>query len=69
MNKFQVGDHVTSNSGLTYIVIKVLELDMCDSFAYRVRRLRGGSTYGPERTIAESALWLEYSPPRGLQHI
>lgn len=59
MAKFNIGDHVASNSGLVYIVLAIHELDYCGSIAYSVRRLRGGKVWGPTRQIAESALWKE----------
>jgi hypothetical protein len=57
--QFAIGDHVTSQSGLTYIVLAAHELDYCGSVAYSVRRLRGGQIYGATRKIAESALRLD----------
>jgi hypothetical protein len=59
MTKFKIGDHVTSQSGLSYIVLDIHELDMCGSIAYSVRRLRGGQIYGATRKIAESALRID----------
>ncbi len=62
MPKYRINDHVRSNSGLTYIVLSVHALDAHGSFAYTVRRLRGGKLYGPLRKIAECGLFPETSP-------
>ena len=59
--KYKIGDHVRSQSGLTYIIIAAHALDMCGAVAYSVRRLRGGQIWGPTRKIAESALYPETS--------
>jgi len=63
--KYKVGEHVAShNSGLVYIIKTVRELDLTgETFAYTVRRLRGGIEYGPTRTISECGLCPEFDPP------
>jgi hypothetical protein len=53
MSKFKVGDHISSSSGLVYIIVSVKALDDHGSTAYRARRLRGGIPYGPSRLFAE----------------
>lgn len=59
-HKFAIGDHVDSNSGLSYVVLAVHELDLTgETFAYTVRRLRGGVEWGPTRKIAECGLSLD----------
>ena len=63
MNKYQIGDHVASQSGLVYIVTKVNALDDCGSFGYDVRRCRGGQVWGPTRHIAECDLFFQCSVP------
>jgi transcriptional regulator with XRE-family HTH domain len=62
--KFKVGDHVSSDSGLTYVVLAIRELDHIGTSCYMVRRMRSGQVYGPTRYIPEhnlsrdeSALW------------
>lgn len=57
MSKFQVGEHVHSNSGLTYVVTAVRELDNAGSIGYDVRRFKFGKLSGPTRHVAESDLW------------
>jgi hypothetical protein len=59
--KYKVGDHVNSwNSGLVYIVKAIHELDLTGTtFAYTVRRLRGGAEWGPHRIISECGLVAE----------
>ncbi len=56
--KYKIDEHVASyNSGLVYIVKAVHELDLTgETFAYTVRRLRGGVEYGPTRKISEFGL-------------
>jgi hypothetical protein len=55
--RFAIGEHVSSQSGLVYVILAVRELDLCGSFGYAVRRLRGGKVYGPTREIAECNLF------------
>ena len=56
--KYKVGEHVASyNSGLVYIIKQVQVLDLTgETFAYAVRRLRGGAEYGATRRISEFGL-------------
>lgn len=60
VNKYGHGDHVASQSGLVYVVLRIHVLDLHGSFAYTVRRLRGGAEYGPRRIIAECNLFPDY---------
>ena len=63
--RYRKGAHVTSQSGLTYQVLGVRQLDLTgETFAYHVRRLRGGQLYGATRFIPESALRPEYDEGR-----
>jgi hypothetical protein len=64
MAKYAIGEHVASyNSGLVYIVKDIRDLDLTgETFAYAVRRLRGGVEYGPHRIISESGLVKEVRP-------
>jgi hypothetical protein len=57
-SKYEIGQHVKSwDSGLTYVVKAVHDLDMTgNTFAYTVRRLRGGVEWGPTRVIGECRL-------------
>lgn len=68
MARYKINDHVNSRSGLVYVVLELIALDDHGSFAYRVRRLRGGVVYGPTRIIEESALYPDYQGHVGLQH-
>jgi hypothetical protein len=54
--KFKVGDHVNSDSGLTYVVLAIRELDHIGTSCYAVRRMRGGQVWGPTRYIPEHNL-------------
>ena len=56
--KYKVGEHVAShNSGLVYVVKFVNQLDLTgETFAYAVRRLKGGIEHGPQRVISECGL-------------
>lgn len=55
--KYRIGQCVTSQSGLTYLVLQVHKLDEHGSFAYTVRRISGGWPRGPTRNIAECNLF------------